>query len=422
MKAFQEKLKGISEYIPFIITLFFLFATDDSLLFGTNANSSFTLIKYILFYGVLAYLLIKTCNIPLKKKEVSLLGLFIALIVMSMAINLDFRFGYIHKISVILAAFLFCQIYSIEKFAYIYTKIMTWLVAISLVFEFCFVFIPKLANLFFITNVGNIKFCTWFATSLPVSPGGVIRNNGFAREPGVYAIFIILALIFETFVNKKKSVIRIILFFVGIISTLSTSGYISLAFYLITLLIYVNKYNFKDKKKIRVLLFLIILCVLHLALQTNILFGEQYGSVFGKMYSGNTSAGSFNSRLASIATNIYIGFQNILFGKGISYVDDSFASISKQLLNFDAEHNANTLLIHFAQYGIIFFFLQIYFLYKTMCHVSSYKIISFFCLITYIAVSMGETLTTSPIFFVMLFLKERDETNDEIHLFNINLQ
>lgn len=392
-----------------ILTLVFVFFTADSLVFGSNASAFFVRIKYLFFYATFFYLLIKS-NKLIKKNSFSLLAIFIGTISISMVINSDLRLGYIQKMIVIIASYLYCQLYSLKKFAFIYTRIMVFLVGSSLAFEVCYLTLPKLVRIFTLTNVAGNSFNTWFIASLPTMPGGVIRNFGFAREPGVFAIFIILALLFETFVNEEKSIKIIVVFVIGLLTTISTSGYIALALYLIALLIYIEKFNFTNKNKIRLMLFLLFCFILYLALKTDMLFGEQYGSVFGKLYNrGNGTDGSFNARFASIISNVYIGFQNIMFGKGITYVDENFSNVSWQILQVNVKDNANTLFIHLAQYGIIFFSTQCVCLVRTIKDFSTSKLINAFCLFAYLAVAMGQTLIASPIFFIMLFLRNEEK-------------
>ena len=399
----------ISVFESILLTLIFVFFTADSLIFGSNADTFFVKIKYLFFYSTFFYLIIKSKN-RIDKNSFFILLAFIGTIAISMLINSDLRLGYIQKMIVIIASYLYCRLYSLKRFALLYTKIMFFLVGVSLAFEACYLFFPQLVKLFTLTNVAGISFNTWFIASLPIMPGGVIRNFGFAREPGVFAIFIILALLFETFVNEEQSIKRIVVFVIGVLTTISTSGYIALAIYLIALLIYIEKFNFSNKNKIRFLLVIFVGFILYLALKTDMLFGEQYGSVFGKMYNkGNGAGGSFNARFASIISNVYMGFQNILFGKGITYVDENFSNVSWQILQVDVRDNANTLFIHLAQYGMLFFSLQWYCLIKTVKNISESKVINIFCLLTYLAVAMSQTLIASPIFFIMLFLRNEEK-------------
>ena len=399
----------ISVFESILLTLIFVFFTADSLIFGSNADTFFVKIKYLFFYSTFFYLIIKSKN-RIDKNSFFILLAFIGTIAISMLINSDLRLGYIQKMIVIIASFLYCRLYSLKRFAFLYTKIMFFLVGASLAFETCYLVFPQFVKLFTLTNVAGISFNTWFIASLPIMPGGVIRNFGFAREPGVFAIFIILALLFETFVNEEQSIKRIVVFVIGVLTTISTSGYIALAIYLIALLIYIEKFNFSNKNKIRFLLVIFVGFILYLALKTDMLFGEQYGSVFGKMYNkGNGAGGSFNARFASIISNVYMGFQNILFGKGITYVDENFSNVSWQILQVDVRDNANTLFIHLAQYGMLFFSLQWYCLIKTVKNISESKVINIFCLLTYLAVAMSQTLIASPIFFIMLFLRNEEK-------------
>lgn len=235
----------------FVITTIFIFITNDTLFFGTNSAAIFSQIKYLLFYGVLVYLVIKNLQprvIRAKRDDLYILLIMIFIILLCASFYGDFRGGYIQKIWVIVGSFLLCNLYSIDVITGIYNKAMSFLVWVSLIYELIYMFFPQLLSIYTVTNTGGVEFYSCIFSNMPVESGGVIRNFGFAREPGVYAIYIVLALLFETFSTGNKRTNRIVIYIIGILTTLSTTGYIALASYLVTLFCYLNLFRFKRKK------------------------------------------------------------------------------------------------------------------------------------------------------------------------------
>ncbi len=396
----------IKKMILYLIIVIFVFCSDDSLIFGTNQNTVFVNIKYFLFAIVYIFLIIKNYSLKntYNKKDFIYLITFVLVIICSMLFNADFRFGYIQKVLVIVASYIFCKRYSLQTFSAIFNKIMSFVTVFSLVYEAAYILLPQLSKIFILTNIGGQRFYTWLVCSLPIEPGGIIRNFGFAREPGVFAIYIIIALIFETFINENSSVKRIIIFTISLITTFSTTGFIAFGFYLIAILF--NSSNTKNKaglnQNIKIMLLLVIFVVFFVSFNNDFLSGGAYGAIFGKMNSDNIS---FNSRVASLISNTNIGCKNILVGKGLSYVELNFSVITKELLGISLIHNANTWFIHFAQFGLILFLTQFVLLYRTMKNLFKSKLLVILCMIIYIVVCMGQSMCMSPIFYIMLFLR-----------------
>ena len=69
---------------------------------------------------------------------------------------------------------------------------------------------------------------------------GFIRNPGCFHEPGAYSVFLILAIISETFISKKLMTRKNIVFFIALATTFSTAGYLS-GFVIIGFYVYTSK-------------------------------------------------------------------------------------------------------------------------------------------------------------------------------------
>jgi hypothetical protein len=95
-------------------------------------------------------------------------------------------------------------------------------------------------NLFapYISDHGGIS--TLFFVYRPDSSYGVLRNCGFCWEPGMFAIIINTALLINLLKNNFQLNLRVIIYILLLISTFSTTGYVSLFFVLLLFLINVN--------------------------------------------------------------------------------------------------------------------------------------------------------------------------------------
>lgn len=97
-----------------------------------------------------------------------------------------------------------------------------------------------------------------------------LRNSGFMWEPGAFAMIIIMMILYNWLGNginfKKKNII----YFIALITTFSTAGYISLC---ILIVIYIYNKN-KNKNRSLILLTVIVVLTYPIALNTNILGGK----------------------------------------------------------------------------------------------------------------------------------------------------
>lgn len=186
---------------------------------------------------------------------------------------------------------------------------------------------------------------------------GLVRNYGIFREPGVYQMYLVMALVLQLLVVKQNSLWRYIILVAAIATTISTTGYIALAFFL--MLFVVNKEGLSNNKRL-LFISLIVISVLILA-STTTLFSMsseyEYISVFGKL--GNMNRNTTSARLASITENIRIACEHPIFGAGIEGIDRLFPLYALQKYGRPGT-NTNTVLIQFASHGILYGLLWCY--------------------------------------------------------------
>ncbi|MBQ6936112.1 MAG: hypothetical protein IJN49_06115, partial [Clostridia bacterium] len=197
-----------------------------------------------------------------------------------------------------------------EEFKDIFTSIMTFLAIFSLVtFAIKLVSVNLFSWLPTVEKNGVVYYNALFA--IISSSKFIIRNFGIFWEPGAFSIFLNIALYFELFENKFNPK-RVLLFFITIISTVSTLGIVCI-FILFFAFITVNKNLISNRIKFIVSVTAVISII------GMIVFGDEYIlQAFGKLgiLEGSTVNDSTNVRVNAI---IYPGtafLQNPVLGVG----------------------------------------------------------------------------------------------------------
>ena len=132
-----------------------------------------------------------------------------------------------------------------------------------------------------------------FQTNIISKTIGFSRNCGPFWEPGMFAVFVLIALFFNLFLIKKGSLIKNITLIAAIISTFSTGGYIGAVF---IFLLYVINTGFK----LRNIFIFIPLAICTAVYMTNL---EYIGGKTNEQFQ-NASIGSDSSRYGAFLTQI----------------------------------------------------------------------------------------------------------------------
>lgn len=194
-------------------------------------------------YAIGSLLIISLFFVFFKKVRITRdLGI-ILLIVFAHNILIYLKFGTIHPrfyliyLSAILYAFIAIKI-SGHKLIKILENVLFTMVLISFPFYIWAFLSPDSLNQFL--SVFTTEANEWGGSSTifyvyrPKLPGHVmLRNCGFCWEPGMYAITLLLAITLNLIKNDFKLNGRILVYFVVLISTFSTTGYVSFIFVLI---------------------------------------------------------------------------------------------------------------------------------------------------------------------------------------------
>lgn len=396
MKNRKKNRIAIKNYL---IILFMLFMTD-TMLFGTNYNQelvSFAKLSVVIF--CIAYIIFSLLKYRLifYKKEILLLFIPIGFIISGMLIN-DFSMGMFLKMLLIVTGYYFAKNIHSNDFFEIFTKIMVFLAAYSLVFYVIF-----LKEVSFLNNILNIlpelkrnvvhqnRFANLIFTNIPIdNVPARARNWGVFWEPGAYSVYLNIALAILLFAgveikNKKRAIYILI---ITIVTTFSTTGILAMILLLLGYLLKNNIESVRYKKHIRM-----ILIILPIVIAIN---SEIAGKIFGKLSEGLSNV-SFSSRWYSIIYNFEIFIDNIsnfIFGIGTKSYDEAFRLIIMNELG-ESLGNTNTIMLILAQYGFYIGFLYIYLVWNFSKKLGNNEIVNLIIFVSMVVLLFMEDFTYS---------------------------
>lgn len=383
-----------------IVLTIVLFVSDDTLMFGINGDPRFSTVKHIVIISLLVVMLVRlfprlTCNesFPL----ILTCCVLCFLVLLTAIINDDLRQGYFYKFVILLISCVVVNFINLEDFARHYDKIMYLLALISVV---CMIIASINLNAFSIFpvfyNSANATFYNAFIWYVPTT-GRLMRNYGIFREPGVYQMFLIYALLINLNVLKKLNLLHLAVYVLALFFTYSTTGYVAFLFFVVLFLIRQQKEVDKRKKYMLIVLFGIAL--FFVAKNTDLLSMD--GAVFNKF--SNEKGNSTVARYASVFANFRIWKSAPVFGAGLTNVDSMFPILSLNLFGKISNHNTNTIMCELATFGIIYatIFIVGYLRFAKRIAKNNFEFALIFAM--FLILSCGERLSYSPITYILMF-------------------
>lgn len=341
----------------YIIVLIMIYVSGKTLIFSANINPTYVLLYNIfpILFLPFLYLYVHGKKSYLKSGELKRLEeffiAFCVLLVLSALLNLDFRGGYVVTIMLFITSYIYVRIVPLNKFITIFEKIIWWITIVSVPVFIISYFVPNIRALFpTITNVGLHTYANLFITVIPLwdTDSNLFRLYGPFNEPGMYQIYLNLALLFHIHLNGRLQLKKAIVYILAVLLTLSTAGYICLAFVLLGYMFSLNRRVNKYKNYAIALLIIIAFGVIFT--QTSLLTSE--GDVFRKFSAESVSA---VSREASVIVNLEAFMINPIAGVGFSDIQDVFESICQSKYGFSQGiSNTNSILFPFATLGLFF--------------------------------------------------------------------
>lgn len=379
-----------------LISLFImLYMCNDTLWFGTNANGIMKLLGYVAYVGLALYWILKG------KAYKNHLGIALVFVVLGtitlITTGINIKIFYVFLL-VILAAF-FCSNVKFEDFVEAYQKIMAFLAVYSIIaFVLYEVAYPVIARFPIFKNEAGFGFINLFFDMPMVRlPYVVHRSFGIFREPGVYMIFLVLALMFELFFVKnssaKRTNVHVIIYIIAVVFTLSTAGYLITALILILYLLF--GFENQKHKGLKLIIFIVLLAVGIWLFFDQTMFDTVFGKIIDDNYSKESRMESVYANLRMISSN----FEYFMTGLGFSFVEQNFRQYSADASVGD---NTNTIFRIFATYGFVYAAVLMGLIFKFFIRVKNALLavclFSTFCLCLF-----NESLIVNVFLYIMAF-------------------
>lgn len=399
---------GRSRLLIFII----ICISDDTVMFGTNINQTFVVIRYLVYLIVLLLLAFQSNDAVYSKIanwRVSGIAIIIGLaFVATMSMNGDLRNGYFAQVIVLLLAGFVALRLEFRVFLLQFCQIMFWLGIFSICFFSLSIFARPLLDFLPVTqNYAGEEFIN-SGLAMAFMNENIIRNTSIFREPGVFAIYLLTGLIVELFYKSCPSRVNVAVFLVAIITTASTSGFFVTS---ILLLGYVLRKNSLIMVLELLLVMLIVVIIIYV-------FPQLIDFVFSKFDKNSHEYGSALARLSSIFIPFSIFLSNPIFGAGLTNFFDQYLLISEQLYGHKISPDSastNTIMNVFAIYGFVLGSLMVAGLIKFTWALTPNRLARLSCVIAFFLMVSSQELRFSLFFSCIimygLFYSALSKTN-----------
>lgn len=353
----KQKERFTCENILSIISIFALIALESktyiSMYKVTNINALVILFALIII-NVLYHNILKRKQIPFNKRKVIVLLLMSSTLLFNKVATNDGSGFTFRLIILIVIAFFFSEIYTLDKFVYYFTEIMLFLCIYSLIATYAVIFFPSIfqeifpvvhhgmKNMYFLDTV----FCFVYLPEF----GMQYRNYSIFSEPGVFQFYLNLTLILELWYKKNTHNImfRIGVYLVTLISTFSTAGLIVGGIIFLYYFLSSSKGSNGFKVKIG-----IILTSLVIVFVGKFVFPDLSALLYESInkFSGGDFGGSKYSRVGSLYAYFNAWVEKPLIGWGY---ERGISEVGEKFLSQYTTDNTNTIFTNLGVYGSVY--------------------------------------------------------------------
>ncbi len=389
--------------IDFLVFLL-LYVSNDTLLFGTNESKIFSLIQYsiliCLFLWVLVDPILRKSSRIMTQSMSMVVFLLCCLIIMTMLLNTDTSIKYFYQIFVILFSGLIVLRIGQREFINSFNKVMSiFAVSSTIMFAIAKIAYPLVQLL---PSIKNESGYTYYFYGLGFVDGNsqnlLMRNYGIFREPGVFTIFLLMAIVFELFFTKSANIKRVAAYIIATVATFSTMGFIVVPLILATYIIrtIIQRKTRKGVKILLAFLFILFFIIFLIGITGN--FEKIFLPVFNKIGVENASR---DSRIYSILVNLDIMKESPILGKGWTFVEKNFERYGYKYSGLGV-HNTNTFMKILSVYGILYCFLlikQTYLFIRKQNNI----IISLMLLVVFLLILSNEDMIVNSVVYIFAF-------------------
>lgn len=200
---------------------------------------------------------------------------------------------------------------SFNVFATYYSKFMYFICIFSLCIFFLNIIIPSVFSLL-PTVRATVQTYNVFFSLVPVEMRGYIRNFGMWGEPGMFGVYIVLAIVFELFYFKPLNRKHIIVLICTLISTFSTAAYIS--FIVLFVFFLLSSKSISRRTKVLITVFTSFSVVVFVSFLMSSSYNQIY--VFQKLTETDAEEGTTFERIRALQTAWMLIWDNFPMGAG----------------------------------------------------------------------------------------------------------
>lgn len=383
-----------------------LYISNDTFLFGTNR--SFLMVSFSRWFSLacifmlLILVILKGKIYPRRNNSFIFLLCFVICQLANYILGGSTLQIVMVQLVFILFAFLVVQIIDYRVYFDVYTDVMTVFAVSSIVIYLLNIFVPEILRAFpVVVNTSGTSVNHLLLGVADTSPGTLMRSRGIFWEPGTYAIYLVLAIMYEIYshtFNVKKLVILII----ALVLTFSTAGYISCAY---LVLVWIISRNVNSRLKTNVFL-LLLGALLIFSPFLSVVFEEMFVNKLAGGILTNTN-GSTVARVASFVINGEIALENPLFGVGLTDINNIFIEKSIDFFGYinRTNANANTVMFKFAAHGLLYGALVVLGIWKLFCNITKARgtLVKSLWLMFVFILFAGENLQNSILPYMLIF-------------------
>lgn len=390
-----------------VFLLCLIFISNDTFLFGTNINATIVAIpRYMMVVFCVAGIIyvLRHAERRIVGGQLIMYMLMLMTFVVACYFNQESISRVVIKILCMTSALLITLIVPFQRFTHAYNRVLYFLAWFSLVIEVLAYLTPALVRIMpVVTNssgfqIRSLIFAGVFEHKLGMQ---VIRSTGIFWEPGVYQIYLNIAICFELFVATRINRKHLTVYLLALAITFSTTGYIACIWILACYFLFFRGKTVQSRFK-SVLAFVVLLLIIAGLLM---LFDSSIltQTVFGKLF--DEQNGSTNVRLASVVINLEILHDHPLFGIGMGRMEEEFLIRTKasDLIYGFTHQNTNTTLYQFAAHGMLFGLLFLFGTLQFGRGITKMKVTSLGIFIMFILMYTGENLMISILPYLVIF-------------------
>ncbi len=236
-----------------------------------------------------------------------------------------------------------------------------------------------------------------------------MRNSGCMWEPGAFAALLVIALLFIDFFNNEKRTREKVIISIGILTTISTNGYLLLA------LIYLFSFLNKSKGKMKILGFFLFFPVGFYTFYNAQIFSSKIGNQLigieeevDKAFQNPNYVVSV-TRFSSFIVDFPTFLERPILGYGVDIQTTNKKSMYKTYgENVVRSSGLMTLLLSFGLFGSGVY---LWLLYKNFLQMSKNKLIAFFSTLLILCIIFSNPLEFSPLILCLFFVKSTYSNN-----------